>query len=525
MPAVATPRPTTSRREVSSAPSAPHFLGNASAPPALQLSSTAETPAAPDLAPAAVRGHRTSPRSDLRASVGDAAGYSVMVGIGETYFAPFALALGTGETFAGLVATLPMLSGALLQLATPWGVRKFGSLKRWIVTCASVQAVALLLMPLAAMIYSTTAAALWVFAAATLYWAAGLATAPAWNTWIEGLVPKTVRTRYFACRSRISQVCTLLGFVAGGIALQVGSNHSWLLPAFAGIFLIAATCRAFSATCLANHSDVGRSQISPRHFSIRELLAHTRSQSSGRLVIYLLLVQTAVQISGPYFTPFMLSEEKLSYFNFMILMGISFAGKVLALTFWGKIARAYGARRLLVIGGLAIVPISSFWVASDWISTSSIPFSVELGGTSMLWELSPRLGYLMFVQLLSGVAWAAYELAMMLMFFEAIPRTERMYMLTLYNFGNAVAMMCGAIIGAIVLQLGGENHAAFLMLFGISSLVRLATVPFLALMPNVKTEILQPAIRVIAVRPDGAIDRPIVSSMSDTHRASDTKLS
>ena len=34
----------------------------------------------------------------MRCSIGDAASYSVMVGIGETYFAAFALALGTGET-------------------------------------------------------------------------------------------------------------------------------------------------------------------------------------------------------------------------------------------------------------------------------------------------------------------------------------------------------------------------------------------------------------------------------------------
>src|SRR5687768_14059639 len=68
-------------------------------------------------------GTRISPRRDLFCSMGDAGAYSVMVGIGETYFAAFALALGTGKTFAGLVATLPMLAGAFLQLATPYAVR------------------------------------------------------------------------------------------------------------------------------------------------------------------------------------------------------------------------------------------------------------------------------------------------------------------------------------------------------------------------------------------------------------------
>ena len=46
--------------------------------------------------------------------------------------------------------------------------------------------------------------------------------------------------------------------------------------------------------------------------------------------------------------------------------------------------------------------------------------------------------YLAGVQLLSGIVWAAYELAMMLMFFEAIPRQDRTSVLTFYNWGNAI---------------------------------------------------------------------------------------
>src|SRR5688500_10896717 len=108
------------------------------------------------------RDPRISPRNDMRRSIGDAASYSVMVGIGETYFSAFALALGTGETFAGLIATLPMLAGASLQLATPWALQRFGSYRTWVVLCASLQAAALLAMPIAACMIGTAAAA-WVF--------------------------------------------------------------------------------------------------------------------------------------------------------------------------------------------------------------------------------------------------------------------------------------------------------------------------------------------------------------------------
>jgi len=76
-------------------------------PPVLEVSAPAVVASPAD---------RVSPRNDLAYSTGDAASYSLMVGLGETYFSAFALAIGTGQTFAGLLATLPQLAGSLLQL-------------------------------------------------------------------------------------------------------------------------------------------------------------------------------------------------------------------------------------------------------------------------------------------------------------------------------------------------------------------------------------------------------------------------
>src|SRR5689334_1991421 len=78
-------------------------------------------------------------RRDLCASVWDAGAYSVMVGIAETYFGAFALALGLGSAGAGLMVTLPVLLGSMLQLVTPWGVLRLGSHKKWIVSAIFIQ--------------------------------------------------------------------------------------------------------------------------------------------------------------------------------------------------------------------------------------------------------------------------------------------------------------------------------------------------------------------------------------------------
>lgn len=459
---------------------------------------------------------RVSPRGDMRASIGDAASYSVMVGIGETYFAAFALAIGAGETFAGLIATLPMLAGASLQLATPWALRRLRSYRTWVVLCASLQATALLVMPIAAWIVGTSAAAIWVFIAATAYWAASQATGPAWNTWIEEIIPRPVRANFFACRARTSQMCTLLGFVAGGIALHLGKAQGWVMAAFAGIFLIGSACRFLSAWFLSKQHEPSCGKYETRSVSLGEAIFRTSGDVGVPLVLYLLAVQTAVQISGPYFTPFMLVKQEMSYFSFMVLIGIGFLGKVIALPMWGRVAKVAGARRLLWIGGTSIVPVAGLWIFADFLEPWQTQWNLNLGFTTLAIPISAKLGYIAVVQLISGLAWAAYELAMLLMFFEAIPRQDRASVLTFYNFGNAAALVVGGLIGAAILQLGSESHTAYLVLFGSSSLARLCTVWLLRGAPEPRIEFVQPALRVISVHAEeGGVDRPILPSLGE----------
>lgn len=393
-------------------------------------------------------------RSDLRKSLADGGFFSVMLGLGETYFAAFVLALGGTAIAAGLVTAIPLLAGAILQLATPWAVREVTTHKRWIVLTAACQAASLLLMPLAA--YLGERGVPIVFLAATLYWGAGLAAGPVWNTWIEGVVPRRIRTKFFARRVRISQACVLVGFVLGGVVLQYGRATGQTLLLFSAIFLAASICRFLSALMLARQSNQGPKRVFERYVTIRELFSGPQSASSKRLLLYLFGVQSAVFIAGPYFAPFMLTHMEMSYQTFALLLGLSFVGKLVALPFWGRVAQVAGAHRLLWIGGVSIVPIAGLWMVSR-----SLPFLAVL-------------------QIAGGATWAAYELAMLLMFFETIPRHERTSVLTLYNFGNAAAQLVGALLGALWLKAIGGGPTAYLSLFVVSSIARGMTILLLA---------------------------------------------
>jgi hypothetical protein len=406
----------------------------------------------------------SSPRycqGDLRASIGDAAAYSVMVGLGETYLPAFALAAGLGEIAAGLVTTVPMLMGATLQLLAPWGLRLLGSYRRWVVTCATLQALAFVPLVIGAL---TRQVPQWlVFGAATCYWAADKSTGGPWNTWIGQLVPQRVRPAYFARRSRIAQACVLGGFLSAGCALQSGAAWGDVLDVFALLFLAAGMARFVSSRFLAAQRDVASPASFERTVPLAELLQRLRGSADGTLLLYFLAVQCAVQISGPYFNPYMLQHLHLSYLEYVVLIGASLAARVVSLPALGNIARRWGARRLLWIGGVGIAPMSAAWLLTDWY-----PMLVVL-------------------QLAVGVVWAAYELAMCLLFLEALRPEERTSVLTRYNFAHAFATATGSLAGSAALTMFGKTPTIYYALFAASSLARVAALFVLSRVPVAKT--------------------------------------
>lgn len=429
-------------------------------------------------------------RRNLRSSVVDALAYSVMVGVGETYLAAFALALSVSQTAAGLIATVPILGGATLQLVTPRVVQALGSNRRTVVLGASIQALSFVPLAVGALIGRMPVWAL--FVTATVYWASALACGPPWNTWMETLVPGRIRARYFAVRSRMSQMAVLLGLLGAGLLLQFGRETGQVLNAFAILFATAAAMRLVSTIYLARQSEDRVDQSSTRVVSPLELIRRMSRRADGQLIAYLLAVQVAIQISGPYFTPYMLGRLEFHYWQYLLLLAVSFVAKFLAFPMWGGVAQSLGARRLLWIGGIGIIPMSALWMISDSVA------------------------YLVGVQLVSGVMWAAYDLGVFLLIFENIGRDERTSVLTSYNFANAAAMVGGSLLGGAILKLLHESTGAYMTLFGLSAGVRIFT---LLLLWRVTADRRRPAameMRPIAVRPQlGGIERPLLAALEN----------
>ena len=446
----------------------------------------------------------TELRRNLRRIYSDAIVFSLMVGAGETYLAAFVLALGMGEITSGLVASIPMLAGAVIQLVSPAAVRHLKSHRRWVVLCAIAQAASFL--PLIAAAIAGRIHVVALFAIAALYWGTGMATGPAWNTWAGTLVPKRIRAHYFARRSRAAHMAVLAGLMIGGIGLQIGASHGKLLIAFAILFAIAGICRFISAGLLAGQSEPEPPDQDHREVPWRVLLGRLRHGHDGRLLIYMLAAQAAVQISGPYFTPYMLNQLKLSYVQYLLLIATSYSARILVLPALGGFVRKAGARRVLWLAGLGILPLSALWLVSSSVV------------------------YLFFVQLVAGAVWAAYELATFLLLFETIDEEERTSVLTTFNLANAIATVGGSALGGFLLSMMGTDRAAYLSIFAISSGARVLTLFLLARaarvlpVPEVLPEPILIPTRVVAVRPNiGSIERPLMTSISTAPAATRTE--
>jgi hypothetical protein len=420
--------------------------------------------------------------------------YAIMVGLAEAYIAPFALRLGLGPIAAGLIVTVPALVGAAAQLRAPRYILRVGSYSRFMKIGAALQG--LMYLPLAmiavagpwlaafarehAHIHALSAIVFLVWIA---YWVFGAACGPAWQTAAGAIIPSKVRAGYFAKRSRILHFATLLSLLLQGVLMtQLTKLAGGAEPAnaatdaitfdpvlliFAGLFVAACAFRLLSAYYLGRYSEP---EIPPhRESRVSPLDAARRlgRAPDGRYLLYMLCTLATVQISGPYFNPYMveiLRADQTPMFAHAPWLGPALSwllagailGRIIALPTVGALSRRFGAHRVLRAAGILLIPSPLFWLVSD----------------NTLWLLG--------AQITIGIIWAGFELSTFLLNYVMLKPEERTSILTLYAAANEVGKSAGSMVGAALLGAAGEGRLAYVLVFWVSSAARLLSLPLLS---------------------------------------------
>lgn len=386
---------------------------------------------------------------NLRLSILDGSFYSFMVGLGETYIAAYMIAKGYSAVAASLISTIPLLFGGLFQLLTPIFIHKVGSYKKWVIRSSSLQGLSLIVL-------ATTAyfdvSVYWVFAIVSMYWAGGMSTGPAWNSWMTELVPSNIQVQYFSMRSMISSGFVLAGIISGGFLLHFYQNSEELLGMFFNLFLVAGMCRLISSYFLNMQTETEVSRKTIQSQSLSNVFKTTYGSNQKNLLLFIFIFLFAVHFSSCFFNPFMLKELNLSFMSYMSLLAVSFVAKMFSQFCCHKLVNKLTLDRVFLISTLGIVPLPLVWIFDQ------------------------NIYYLGAMQFISGFMWGLYEVCIFLILFSTVTAEKRTATLSVYNLLQTTGMVLGSTLGAVLFH--NSSHQAYTNVFLVSTFLRFAAIMF-----------------------------------------------
>ena len=376
---------------------------------------------------------------DMRWITREGGSFCVMAGAALELLPAFVLAVSKSAFASGQISTIPKFIGAVLQNLAPGALRWVASVRLWSMFMASIQGVLLLSLAVG---FTFGRLPLWaVFTMVSLYWAAAWSIGPAWNTWMDSIVPARVRAAYF---SRRTAMCNLLqwGTLMGASWLLArGLSHGVTLPIFACLFAVAGCARLVGVYCYARQSEPIPLPLNYRVLGFRQSLEKIRSNPKARPLIYLLGGEFALRLGEPFVYAFLVQSKGLSLGAAALCLAAGTITKVTVMPRLGKRADQLGSVSLYRGAGLGLAAISLLWL---------LPIQ--------------HLAFCILVQGCTGACIAAFELANMLVYLEAVPAADRASVLARFAIFNNLAGLLGSGLGGLVLMLFPGNYAVLFVL-------------------------------------------------------------
>ncbi len=395
---------------------------------------------------ASLEGKSQKVNKSLSYSIMDGAAFSAMLGLTQSYIAPFALALQATTAQIGLLTSIPSLMMALSQLTAPQLVKKAGSRKAMILPAVALHAV--LWLPIFLVPFLIPSAKVWwLIGLVSLSTVAGAIANPAWGSMMADLVPQRIRGRYFSARGRISNTVALVfGFAAGGILQLVGSN---VFHGFEILFAGAVVFRMVSLYFLTKMYEPPAAEANGHQLNLIDMIKDIGSSNLGRFTVFVAMMSFCTNISAPFFTVYMLRDLHFNYLSFVIVNTAGALATILFVTYWGRRADRAGNVRIIRIA-CVLIPL--------------VPIA---------WLISKHVWFLVIVQTFASFAWAGFDLANMNFVYDASPPEERTRRIALFNAMNGTAVCLGALTGGLLAnRLPPLFGYSLLSLFALSGVLR-----------------------------------------------------
>ncbi|MEK6934962.1 MAG: MFS transporter [Nanoarchaeota archaeon] len=385
----------------------------------------------------------TKAKKSLKNSMKDGIAASIMVGSGDTYLNPFAIALKATNTQISLLSSLPNLLSSIFQIKAPLLIEKFKKRKKLVSLFVFLHSLMWIPIILTPFLFPKTLAVWFLVFFVTVYSVLNGIASPAWASLMSDLVNEKIRGKYFGYRNKILGIVTLTATLMAGYTLEVFSKHTNILYGFGFIFSLALISRVISWYYLRKmHEPIYHRTKDIYRF--KEFLKKI-NYPFGKFVIFYSLITLGANIAGPFFSVYMLRDLGFSYLTYTILTVFASLGSILGMQMWGRYIDEYGNIKILKLTGIFIIFLPWFWLLSN------LPF------------------YLVFIQLLGGFMWAGFGLAGFNYIFSST-LDKRAYYVAYFNVFIGIGAFLGATLGGLISTFLFSN---LLILFFISGLFRL----------------------------------------------------
>ena len=366
-----------------------------------------------------------------------------------TFLTLYLLALGASSADIGWLNAISSIAAVILLLPGAMLVDRFGQRKKTVVIAGGwFGRLPLLLMALIPFFAKGSTAIYILIALKVVLDGARNLALPAWVSLTADIVPLSWRGRYFGNRNLMMGISAMIvTAIIGELITRIGTpgGYQWAIGLAFAIGMISTFF--FSRI---NEPATSEKHPSTSRYSLKALRSTLQGDRKFLVFcIYTALWTFSLNTAGPFFAVYHVQTLGATASIVGITTIVTRISALPAQRFLGRLADQWGSRKLTLVSGF-LVPILPFM----WLFIHSP------------WGVIP-------VNILSGVFWAGYNLAVFNLMLEMSPDQERAKYSALYQIAVAGAAAIGAAFGGMV-----ANQWGIPVLFVISGVGRFLSALF-----------------------------------------------
>lgn len=353
--------------------------------------------------------------------------------IGSGFLAAFALALGANNLQIGLLAATPALT-QVLQIAAVFLIEKFR--RRKAITIITWFIAQLFWFPIAAIPFIVpipgSQAVILLLGLMVSRGLLASVTSCGWNAWVSDLVPRNILGNFFARRTILYTISTIIFGLGGAFFVDYWGGWHLGVSAVQGYSYVigfGALFMGLASPLFMTFMPEPTMQPSGEHISLRLLTTPLRDKNFKWLIGFLFFWSFASNLALPFFSVYMLQKIGLPVAYVIALYTLSQIFSIIFLRVWGSLIDKFGNKVILSLCASLYLLVILGWI-----------FTLMPGRYILTIPL------LILLHIFAGVASAGVGLASSTIGLKLAPRSKA----TSYLSGASLALNIGAGLGPMV---------------------------------------------------------------------------